>query len=830
MRKSVKLLFMVSMCSSIAIAHAQEGPEVARIDVPATGDEDGARVDVITVTATRRESSIQEVPLAVTAVAGADLDRQQITDFTSLSRLAPSLTASAAQSPTNSNVLNIRGVGTTSNNLGFESAVGIFIDGAYQSRPGVALSEFVDVERVEVLRGPQGTLFGRNTSAGAVTITTKSPDLDELGGFVNATLGNYELGGMQGAINVPIIQDKLAVRLTGAFRNRDGFVTSLDGQTESNNLDQALVRGQVKYVSDLGTSVRLVADYSESDTLCCAPIELSRSPFEEQGIYAAVGLGQRGGADQPSAGQAALDDGIASADIFPFSDIEQWGITGEINHPLTDNMDLVYIGSYRDFQSLEGGDFDFVGADVASTDFIFNDLETMTQELRVQGRAFGGRLDFLIGGFYSTEDISQDSQTTLRSEYDSYIAAFTFPFTEGALGSTPLTVLSGGITPEGASTNNIFSQESTSWSVFTHNTFEVTSAFDVTVGLRYVDEQKDGVYRQLGGSNGACAGILGNLASIDEGLQPLAVGLGCLPFVTPADLPGSGVPGGLPTPATFDETFEDDALVYTIKAAYELVPLVNGYVSYTRGYKAGGFNFDTTAAINGADPRFGSEGVDSYEVGVKSVLFDGRLLANGTLFHQEFEDLQVLEFTGIQFETFNVPEARTTGVELEFNALVTDQFSMNGGVTYVDARYPDDCAGNLTSPTVTNLCGETLTNAPETVAVLAGTYERDLTSRLSAFLTASVRYESERRTATQATPVGDDDTPLPFDIQEANTKANMRAGITAPDGNWAAEAWVTNLTDERTVGVTFDTTLRPGSRSGYLQEPRTYGITIRKSF
>lgn len=820
MKTGLKYLTLVCLCAPAALAQAQEASETDEV----------FELSTVTVTATRRETSLQEVPLAVTAIDDTQIENQGIVDFTSLSRLAPSLTASNAQSPTNSNVLNIRGVGTSSNNLGFESAVGIFIDGAYQSRAGVALSEFVDVERVEVLRGPQGTLFGRNTSAGALTITTKSPELSGVSGFVNATYGDYDLVNVQGALSIPIIEDKLAARLTGALRQRDGYITDLSGDVESNDIDQTLLRGQFKYAAQNGLEARFIADYSDADSSCCVPIEVQSSPLEAGGVYTAVGLGARGGLDQPNTGLAALDDAIASSDRFPFSETEQWGITTEIKYPVNENAELIYIGSYRQFESLEGGDFDFTMADVASADFILTDIETTTHELRLQGSTFDDRLDYLIGAFYSDEDISQDGQTTLRSDYDAYVGAFIFPLTGGILGASPLTALSGGISPEGAFANNVYSQESASWSIFTHNTLAVTDALDLTLGLRYVDESKDGSYAQPAAQNDTCVAILGNLGTLDPSLAPVALGLGCFPFATPADLPGSGVPGGLPTPATFNDTFEDDALVYTVKAAYNFADGVNAYASFTRGYKAGGFNLDSTAAINGADPRFAAETVDAYEVGLKSSLLGGRVTANSAIFYQDFENFQVLEFTGVQFETFNVPKAETLGVEVEFNALVTQNLSINGGLTLLDASYPSDCAGNLTSPTVTNLCGETLTNAPETVGVLAARYDRDLAAGLTGFVTGSLRYESERRTSTQATPVGDDNTPLAFDTQDANTKLNLRAGIANLDNDWTAEIWATNLTDERTRAITFDTTLRPGSRSAYLQEPRMFGVTLRKGF
>ncbi|MEO1648087.1 MAG: TonB-dependent receptor plug domain-containing protein, partial [Pseudomonadota bacterium] len=180
-------------CSSFTVpAFAQDVPE--GLEAP------DANNDVIIVTATRRAQDVQDIPIAVTAISPEALNNQGVDNIREVTDLAPSFTSSQAQIASGSVVLRIRGVGTTSNNIGFESAVGIFIDGAYQSRPGVALNEFVDIERVEVLRGPQGTLFGRNTSAGALNITTVRPDLSEIGGFVNTGYGNFDEISLQGAV------------------------------------------------------------------------------------------------------------------------------------------------------------------------------------------------------------------------------------------------------------------------------------------------------------------------------------------------------------------------------------------------------------------------------------------------------------------------------------------------------------------------------------------------------------------------------------------------------------------------------------------------------
>ncbi|MDB2439946.1 TonB-dependent receptor [Hellea sp.] len=255
--------------------------------------------DEIIVTATRRAESIQDIPIAVTAILPEDLEKQGVVNIQNLTSVAPSFSTSQAQTASGTVVLRIRGVGTTSNNIGFESAVGVFIDGAYQSRPGIALGEFVDVERVEVLRGPQGTLFGRNTSAGALNVINARPDLEEFGGFFNATYGNFNQQNVQGAINIPLAEGKVAARLTGAYRKRDGFIDLIDSNGndlgDSNDADQLVLRGQIGFEGDSGIKGRVVVDYSESDAICCAAVELLRGNSEINGLFNRVGLGARGG-------------------------------------------------------------------------------------------------------------------------------------------------------------------------------------------------------------------------------------------------------------------------------------------------------------------------------------------------------------------------------------------------------------------------------------------------------------------------------------------------------------------------------------------------------
>lgn len=820
--------------------------------------------NVIIVTATRRAQDVQDIPLAVTAIAPQQLEAQRVVNIQQISALAPSFTASQAQLASGSVVLRVRGIGTTSNNIGFESAVGIFIDGAYQARPGVALSEFVDVERVEVLRGPQGTLFGRNTSAGALNITNARPDVTEFGGFVNAEYGNFDEISLQGAVNLPIVKDTVAVRLTGAYRERDGFLDVVDrtGRKvgETNDVDQWLVRGQIGWDTESGLRGRIIADYSKSQSSCCGAIELYQSPLVTGGAYAAVGLGANGGNGQPSVSVAprdnaaferAMDNRIVSANFAPEADIDNYGVTGELEFPLSDNADLIFIGSYRKYQSFERYDSDFTGLDIFNVDALNLEIDNWTAELRLQGETFGGKLNYMIGGFYSDEQIDQSVSFALGQDYGENVGALLFPATGGALGPNPLTVFTGR-DPAGTTNTNRFQQDAKSYAIFTHNSLEITDGLELTLGARYSWEDKSGGFTQTAVNNQICPATLNAIgagtgpAVVPAALRPTFVALGCFGFTAPASLPQAAV---LPLPRTFQSNFEDEELIYTIKLGYEFSPFVTSYASFTHGYKAGGINLDTTAAVGGADPSFLSEEVDAWELGVKGQTPNGALTVNIAAFYEEFTNFQVLEFTGTAFATFNVPIAETRGVEIESLIRPSDELTFNLAATFLEASYPEDCAGTQASPQVVSLCGYDLTNAPRVIALAGAMWEKPISDSAEFFITGQVRMEGDQRTSTQAivpptVAAGSSQAAviaaaaaqplIVADVQDGKAFVNLRAGLRFADGAYAIEGWVNNLTDEVVRGVTFNTTLRgsgaANSRSAFTLPPRQYGVTLRAKF
>lgn len=847
----------------------------------------GARLEEVVVTATKRSEGIHDVPIAITVLSSEMLDRAGITDITSLERVAPSFNLNTTDSATGGVTLRVRGVGTSGNNIGFESSVGVFIDGIFVPRPGAALGDLLDVERIEILRGPQGTLFGRNTSAGALVIHTKRPNLDEFGYYGNATGGNYNLFAGQAGVNVPIIEGVLAMKIAATYRKRDGFLEGAFGG-ESYGGDRSA--GNIDLLWNMGDAgdLRIKAGYGEGEAECCLAVWHNDSDYIANNVVPyvdpALGLGEGAGVPPNLVGRDALEDSKAVDDDF-HNPSRGASMLAEYNVE-TGIGDLTYLFGYSDGWTVADRQ-DYVQSNAYTTgntrqarqlnperdyrSLNSTDTDTFSHELRLQGLAFNDRLDWIVGGYYSEEEMDQKYSLTFLEDmqWAWSVGAFAQPaFNE-------LNDVSGGRDAVGDFGAPNAKQSTESWSIFTHNVFSVTDKFDMTIGLRYAHESKEGsMEEQVEGQHNACHGAFENyettVPAYGEGSSRLkaAVATNCwiftAPFYDPADPESFYVPYAN-NPATaawvdliprpFDMRFEDDELVYTIKGSYILNEDTNIYAGFTHGFKSGGFNLDVSSHSGGSDPRFDSEIVDAYEIGLKTIFWDGRALANVALFYQDLEDFQVLEFDGIRRVTYNVPKAESWGVEFESQAQFTDTFGMNLRVTYVSAEYPDDCStfdpsSSDFQSSILPLCGEKLTNAPEWVGILGANYETPvLSGSWSFFANGSVRYESERRTGTIPTErpnvaglttaaevraAVDAAIPLKGDVQGSNTKVDLRVGLVHTEQNISIELWGTNILDERTKFSTFSIPLRGFSgdraRGQFVQSPRLFGLTVRKLF
>ena len=811
---------------------------------------DATSVREIVVTAQKREQSLQDVPVVVTALPARLLQNAGVLDIKDMQILTPGLTVTSTSSDAITTA-RIRGVGTVGDNPGLESSVGVVIDGVYRPRNGVSFGDLGEVERIEVLKGPQGTLFGKNTSAGVINVLTKAPAFT-FGAGGELTVGNYNAVGGSAWVTGPIT-DKLAGRLYVADRKRDGFYSVNDAggpNTRTNDQDQKYwtVRGQLLFQPDDRSSVRVIADYTRRDEHCCNAVQILTGPTA--GIVDAVAPGGQGVANP-----ADPFNRLTYANRPDAQQIIDKGISLEGNFDLG-FAKLTNVTSYRDWSVGQGADFDYSGADIV---YRSNDggattrFKTFTEELRLAGKT--DRVDWLIGGFYAHEDLTSGQSFSFGNAYNPYVSllltagtplfgpnnipCFTGTFVAG------VPQCNGPVFPVGKATQDYYSQVDKTFALFTNETVHLTDKMELNLGLRYTKDDKSlaSTYSNLGTNGAACGGALtnyanGNLTGLagPAGAQAIFAVL-CLPW-------GNPFFAGRSTNQAKSETNTSG----TAKLLYHFTPDLMGYASYARGYKAGGFNEDRVVSTNGTpsqgfgpfpvtDTSFAAETVNSYELGLKSTLLDGKLLLNGTVFDQQYHHFQLNQFTGLVFIVDSIPQVTSKGIDLDFLYFTPiSGLTLQGGVTRADTRFNRFAAGDLTTPAnfgaLSLLPGSRLSFAPLYSVSGAVTYDHQISDNLRVLANVDAKYSSSYNTGSDLDP---------NKMQSAYTMVNARVGIGAANRRWAVELWATNLTNVNYRQVVFDAPLQgqaaldPSSAANratqtydaFLGQPRTVGITLR---
>lgn len=493
----------------------------------------------IVVTATRRATALQDVPIAVTPVTAEMIQNSGIRDIQDLTSVAPSLQFNVSENEASATA-RLRGIGTQGSNPGLESAVGIFIDGVYRARNGVALGELGEVQQIEVLRGPQGTLFGRNTSAGLITITTVAPSLTNFEAFGEATFGAFNEQRLAVGANFPLVENVLGARIFVASAERDGFMdmnpdganpliasaTNL-GSRDQNTRDVFTMRGQLLWQMAETVDLRLILDYSERDETCCAaqiynPALLNGNPVR---ILSATGtlnppipygfgrqqwianLGGYGPNVAPATPLGAQGNGdIGARTGFANRDytqrLEDYGVSGELNWD-TALGTFTSITAYRSWTSRGGTDADFSQVDLVYVPAGENNstrYQTFTQEFRLAGEA--GPVDWLFGVFISDEQIDRRFSFLMGEQYGAYFLGLDDLITNGVgaptagLGVAPppgsLGSLYNGIgaIPAHNGQRDVYRQQGNSIAFFTHNIWSITETTELTLGARFTREEK----------------------------------------------------------------------------------------------------------------------------------------------------------------------------------------------------------------------------------------------------------------------------------------------------------------------------------------------------
>jgi outer membrane receptor protein involved in Fe transport len=789
-------------------------------------------IDEIVVTAQKRTQNLQDVPIVVTAVNAQQLQDAGVRDIKDLTIVTPGLTVTT----TSSNAITsarIRGVGTVGDNVGLESSVGVVIDGVYRPRNGVAFSDLGDLERIEVLKGPQGTLFGKNTSAGVINVITKRPEF-EYHANAEAIASNYNGFGASVSLTGPIMADKLAGRLFLAGRARDGYYAVVGGPT-TNDQNFWTSRGQLLFRPTDDIDINIAADYTERNERCCGSVQI----LNAAGPTAVLNSIVPGAiANPPRPGD--FDVYLTHNDLKKVVDK---GVQAQVDWSLDalGGATLTSITGLRDWKQSGGTDTDATLVDILYSPAVdmpntaYIRFKQFSQELRLAGDT--GRLNWLVGGFYTDEKLTQHTRLLYGSQFEQYangLFAGTLPLFTGR----PAT---GGTFVSGEGQNDTYKQHEHGFALFTNNTYKITDALELTVGARYTWEKKklNTIWDNTDNAIGCTTAL--NRAAALGGPIPASGAL-----VQAGGLMGAGpyslLCGTFQNPA-FDalgtnyQHLKEDKLTGTVKVAYRFTPEVLTYVSYARGYKAGGFNLDriaaptqTVARVPAApvlDTRFLPETVDSYEIGMKNTLFNRTLLANATVFYQKYHDFQLNTFNGLVFNVTSVPTVISRGVDADFVWFTPiEGLSAQGGVTYAETYYPrstEAVLGFPPPPPIGNqrLPTSRLSLAPLWSVSLAGTYERPITDNLVARIAVNGKYTSSYNTGSNLDPVKN---------QKDLTLVNGRIGIGPEDRSWQFEIWGQNLFDKTYTQVAYDSVAQTGSYSAFLGMPRTYGATLRFSY
>ncbi|MEQ1607765.1 MAG: TonB-dependent receptor [Hyphomonadaceae bacterium] len=815
-------------------------PAYAQQTRPAPAPEASDDRDIVIITATKREEDLQDVPVVVTAVGQQLLQDAGVDDIKELQILTPGLTVTSTSSEA-STTARIRGVGTVGDNIGLESSVLVNVDGVYRPRNGVGFGDLGELERVEVLKGPQGTLFGKNASAGVINVITAAPDFDGFHTMAEFTGGNYGALGGSVSVNTPIIDDVLAGRLFVAKRTRDGFMDVGVGpgprtKREDNDLDYYTIRGQLLAEPTQNLTARLIVDYTSRDETCCSATQLfvgqsasSRAAFINQVRPGSIDT------------TATPFDRRALSNRSTRQDIVDEGMSLQLDYDLNDDVQLTSITAMRNWRMINGQDSDFTAADLVYRPDDGTNLSKFgqfSQELRAAGEA--GQLSWLIGGFYSQEDVISGSTLLSGEDFYDYFARLVLGGAPGQIG-----LVEGAVMQPATGQRDMYDQDGESYAIFTENTWNFTDDLGVTLGLRWTRDEK--TLRSLYTTTGS---------SCDQGeaaypaVVAQLVGLG-LTLAQAQARAGQGVGGMCLNQLNNDfdalgvttQNRSEEAITGTARIKYNVSPDTMVYAGYARGFKSGGFNLDRegvtiitqTGPNFAADPdtSFRGEYVDAFEIGSKNTLFNNDVTLNFAVFHQTYEDFQLNTFAGTAFVVETLPEVVSKGVDADFAWYTPlSGLTLQGGVTYADTKISNFTAADLNNPgrfnSVRRLPGATLSFAPEWSGSIAATYEQPVGDTMMMRANLSAKYMSEYNTGSDLHP---------SKLQEAYTVVNGRIGLGAVNNLWNVELWGQNLFDEDYLQVGFNGPFQIDENNdsvsvydAFLGAPRTYGVTLRTGF
>jgi iron complex outermembrane receptor protein len=728
-----------------------------------------AAISEIVVTARHRAEDSQKVPAALAVVGGEFLEKTNTTNISQLSQYVPSIQFTFFNAR-NANI-NIRGLGNNIGlaNDGLDPGVGFYVDQVYYSRPATATLDLVDIDHVEILRGPQGTLFGKDTTSGAINITTASPAFQPTG-QAEVSGGNYGYVQAKASVSGPLIDDKLAGRLSVATTTREGYVTNVFDDNRVNNYRNFTVRGQLLYTPTDDFKIRVIADYANQFTHCCAQLlanivtpangknfnAIARQ-FGYTPVIGTVDVNSRFQARQETGGTSVQMDWslpkVVFTSITAWRFWNWWPANDADNSPVS----VFLAGQNRDYQN------------------------QLSQEFRVAS-AGQNNVDYVAGLYLYREQIKAIGLTQYGSAASYYL-----------LGPTVPAVVANNLT------NNYTSNYKTdSIALFGQAVWHITPQLNLTGGLRYTTDFKSG-----------------NFTQVTSGAAPLTRALAALASARAA----------LGTSTAFQLKNVNANISGLVNLSYQFTPDVLAYVNYARGYKSGGLNLAQLPP--GANPIVAPESVDAVEGGVKLTLFDRRLTLNADVFWERDKNYQanIFDQNILKLYLSNVPEVRSQGFEADLQAQPTDNLSLYASLAYDDAIYADYPGGQCgleSTAAACDLSGRPLAGTPRWAVSAGGEYDYPVTLgalEAKAYVGADYSYRSSLYSHASDSIY----TRLP-----QLTLVNARVGLKSD--RWDVFFWAKNLANDTYYNYLQPGPGNTGAIYGLLGDPRTYGATLRVKY
>ncbi|PKQ01090.1 MAG: TonB-dependent receptor [Alphaproteobacteria bacterium HGW-Alphaproteobacteria-13] len=747
----------------------------------------------IVVTSRRREERAQDVPIALTAVSGDTLDRVGATNLTQIAQLTPTLVI--RNNNARNTFANIRGLGSNAaQNDGLEVGVGFYVDDVYYGRIGASQFDLIDLERVEVLRGPQGTLFGKNTTAGAINITTRTPQFKA--GFIGeASLGELGYRQLRGSLTGPIVDGLAAYRITGSYTHRDGTLFNLFNSRDINDYTNYNVRAQLLLTPAPNLDIRIIADYSKQDSY--SRITSSVGVFTQYANGAPL--------NNNWLQRAARGGYIPRYDINdPFARIvdvngpvqanmEGYGVSAKADWDLG-HVTLTSITAWRGWDWLPDNDVDDTPLNVMIRSGTDNHQRQFSQELRLASTGTR-KLDYIAGLYYFFQNVNALGHYQPGPDY----AVWNNPNANRQLANYAY---------DGFLSYSTIEPVTRSYAAFGQATWHVTEALSVTGGLRFTHEDKSGYFDQYTAA--------GNDLSV----------------LSPADRTAAqALRDAIYPEVSYTTGVKSDALTGQITVSYKAAPDVLAYATYSRGSKSGGLSLGNLPT--GVSPIVDPETVNSWEVGVKSQFWDRRVTLNAAAYWTEVKNYQaaVSEQIGTtsSFVRYisNIPGVRSRGLEADLSVAPTPWLRFTASAAYNDAVYQrytnaQVAPENRNVTQVQDLSGVQLANAPKFIYYLAA----DLKQPVSLFTPDDELYgriDWSHRSSNDTSGSNSIYTQIP-----GYGVANARIGLRLDDERYDLSLWVNNAFDKQYFTALSASNI--GEITANLGDPRTVGGTLRVRF